>query len=642
MAACPRCGAELTPDAPQGLCPRCLVQASFDSNPSGEPIEITEEPAAAPAVAKHISPPAPAELAAHFPQLEIQELLGYGGMGAVYKARQTKLDRAVALKIIRPESAEAPAFAERFNREARMLARLNHPQIVAVHDFGEVTGDESAADGSGPTKLYYFLMEYVDGADLRRLMNDGHVNPEQALAIISQICEALQFAHSEGIVHRDIKPENILLDRYGRVKIADFGLAKLALRSDQDFTLTATHQIVGTLRYMSPEQMAGSDTVDHRADIYSLGVVFYEMLTGEVPMGQFEPPSNVAPIDARLDEVVMRSLAREPERRFQQAADVKSSLDLISTPAGNPTQAQIRQGVSTVMENHLAGAWRWITEPPARSASRSSMLAAILSLLTFLLALAGCGLVLMPWVNVTIPDFGKSYVVLGSETWAGIISTCLFLGLSLVVVAIPRNHRWALNWNIIKTILAGLALLFAFQFPYSVENTYVSLRNDPNRRDVVNPATDSKQAPMDQFGQRALRPSLGTYFGRLKGVHHQTIHTPYFYAVLGIGIAALIFCGLGIRSALNAKSTAITPIQSNSSPTPGTYSPAIMDSPTQFQSRDANSHTMAPPQHIGSEDWSIPHPRGSRPTGDGHYLKFILLFFFLCFAFVISFFLVAG
>ncbi len=143
------------------------------------------------------------------------ECLGRGGMGAVYKARQPKLNRLVALKILAPEKGADPKFAERFLREAQALARLSHPNIVAVHDFGE-------ADG-----LYYLLMEYVDGVTLRQLLQGQKIAPEQALSIVPKICEALQFAHEQGIVHRDIKPENVLLDKQGRVKIADFGIAKL-------------------------------------------------------------------------------------------------------------------------------------------------------------------------------------------------------------------------------------------------------------------------------------------------------------------------------------------------------------------------------------------------------------------------------
>ena len=152
-------------------------------------------------------PPKPQDLAARFPQLEILDLLGYGGMGAVYKARQKSLDRLVALKIIKPDGVHDTGFAERFAREAKALARLNHSNIVCVHDFGESDG------------LFFFVMEYVDGTNLRRLIEAGELAPEQAIQIVPQVCEALQFAHDEGIVHRDVKPENILIDSKGRIKI---------------------------------------------------------------------------------------------------------------------------------------------------------------------------------------------------------------------------------------------------------------------------------------------------------------------------------------------------------------------------------------------------------------------------------------
>lgn len=333
---CPECGAEMPSGALARLCPRCLLAVGLerpddrDRSLSGE-LDAPTTPHSGSFV-----PPPPAELAAHFPHLEILDLVGYGGMGAVYRARQRNLDRLVALKIIRPESANTPSFAERFYREARLLARLNHPHIVAVYDFGRVdialpAVDSNAEHAETTRPLFYFLMEFVDGANLRELLRDGDLTPPQALSIVPQICEALQFAHDEGIVHRDIKPENILLDKRGRVKIADFGLAKLAAGSTEDYSLTGTHQVMGTPRYMAPEQMEGSHAVDHRADIYSLGVVFYEMLTGEIPAGHFEPPSKKVEIDVRLDEVVLRSLAREPERRYQQAGEIKSKVDAITT-----------------------------------------------------------------------------------------------------------------------------------------------------------------------------------------------------------------------------------------------------------------------------------------------------------------------
>jgi predicted Ser/Thr protein kinase len=240
-------------------------------------------------------------------------------MGAVYQARQRGLGRLVALKILPAEYSQTPGFAERFTREARALAQLNHPHIVTVHDFGQAGG------------LCYLLMEFVDGLNLRQVIQTGVPEPQHALSIIPQICEALQYAHEEGVVHRDIKPENILLDKRGRVKIADFGLAKLLGKEHVDSGLTHTQQVMGTLRYMAPEQMAGAKAVDHRADIYSLGVVFYELLTGEVPVGRFAPPSKKVQVDVRLDEVVLRTLESEPEQRYQRASDVKSDVDAFRT-----------------------------------------------------------------------------------------------------------------------------------------------------------------------------------------------------------------------------------------------------------------------------------------------------------------------
>jgi len=284
-------------------------------------------------------PPAPAELAPHFPQLEVLALVGHGGMGAVYKARQRQLNRMVALKILPPEAAQDPTFAERFTREAQALARLNHPRIVAVHDFGQTCMPLAPAPGAAPggEGLYYFIMEYVEGSNLRELLARRKLEPREVLAIVPQICQALQYAHDEGIVHRDIKPENILVDTQGQVKIADFGLARL-LRHKVDappgapasYTLTGSRQVMGTPHYMAPEQVERPQAVDHRADIYSLGVVFYEMLTGELPLGKFPAPSARVQIDVRLDEVVLRSLEKEPARRYQHASDLKCEVESIS------------------------------------------------------------------------------------------------------------------------------------------------------------------------------------------------------------------------------------------------------------------------------------------------------------------------
>ena len=259
-------------------------------------------------------PPALELLAERFPDLEILEPIGYGGMGCVYKARQKHLDRTVALKILPVELSQDPAFAERFAREARMLAKLSHPNVVTIHDFGQA-GEFS-----------YLVMEYVDGVNLREVLRTGGLEPQQSLSVLSALAGALDYAHGEGVVHRDIKPENILFDRRGHVKLADFGLAKLAYPSAVNPTLTLTRQALGTPHYMAPEQWEASQTVDHRADVYALGVVGYEMLTGKLPMGRFDPPSTLAKLPKAVDDVIHKALHRDPAKRYQQAGEIQEAL----------------------------------------------------------------------------------------------------------------------------------------------------------------------------------------------------------------------------------------------------------------------------------------------------------------------------
>lgn len=307
---CQHCNKPLDAKAVQGLCPACLLKAGWPTATEGDN-----------GPGQTFAPPEIARLAELFPQLEILELIGQGGMGAVYKARQPELDRLVALKILAPRDEADPGFAERFTREARALARLNHPSIVAVYDFGH------------RGELHYFVMEFVDGSNLRQVQKAGELEARAALEIVPQICEALQFAHDEGVVHRDIKPENVLLNKKGRVKIADFGLAKIMGKAHETFTLTQAGHVMGTPHYMAPEQVEHPLEVDHRADIYSLGVVFYEMLTGELPLGRFAPPSQKVQVDVRLDEVVLRTLEKEPEQRYQKAGQVGTEVrTIVRTP----------------------------------------------------------------------------------------------------------------------------------------------------------------------------------------------------------------------------------------------------------------------------------------------------------------------
>ena len=305
---CPVCGKPAVPGMLQGFCPECLMAAAFETRGGNDP-----------AGGKPVFvPPSVEDIGKLFPQLEVVELLGRGGMGAVYKARQPRLDRFVALKILAPEKQSDPQFAERFEREARTLASLAHPNIVAIYDFGEALGH------------FYLMMEFVDGMTLRQLLQAGKLSPDEVLGIVPKICDALQFAHERGVIHRDIKPENILLNRQGQVKIADFGIAKILELGPGDLSLTGAQDVVGTPHYMAPEQVEKPQSVDSRADIFSLGVVFYEMLTGELPLGKFQPPSQKVQVDVRLDEVVHHSLEKEPKRRYQHASEVKTDVEEIA------------------------------------------------------------------------------------------------------------------------------------------------------------------------------------------------------------------------------------------------------------------------------------------------------------------------
>ncbi|MBN2685094.1 MAG: protein kinase, partial [Pontiellaceae bacterium] len=222
--------------------------------------------------------------------------------------------------------------------------------------------------------LYYFLMEYVDGLNLRHLLQNGRIEPREALAIVPQICDALQYAHDHGIVHRDIKPENILMDRLGHVKVADFGLAKIvegrdgspsqlkvegrdgSLSRPKKNDLTEAGKVMGTPKYMSPEQVEAPGTVDHRADIYALGVVFYQMLTGEMPDKELTPPSSKVRIDVRLDEVVLRALEEKPELRYQQASILKTEVETIVDSGVKKTRDGKQVGESRFSRTAIAGA----------------------------------------------------------------------------------------------------------------------------------------------------------------------------------------------------------------------------------------------------------------------------------------------
>ena len=267
-------------------------------------------------------PPTVKEAERLFPNYQITEMIGRGGMGVVYKGRQTSLDRIVAIKLLPLEVSIDRDFGERFVREARTMAKMNHPNIVSVFDFGHTTEGH-----------LFFVMEFVEGTTLHQLIKATGLKPIQSLELIVGVCEALEYAHSEGVVHRDIKPANILVDTRGRVKVTDFGLARMdTAKTPEQWGQTMTGMVLGTPDYMAPEQKKGI-RVDHRADIYSLGVMLYEMLCGEIPAGIFDPPSQRVGVDGRIDQIVIRAMQQEPDRRFASSGEMRKAVENIrNTP----------------------------------------------------------------------------------------------------------------------------------------------------------------------------------------------------------------------------------------------------------------------------------------------------------------------
>jgi serine/threonine protein kinase len=465
---CPQCGTPLPAGALAGLCPACLLkQGAAEETATGG-----QTPS--------FNPPSLSELAPLFPQLEILELIGMGGMGAVYKARQKELERVVALKILPPGIGDDPAFAERFTREARALAKLNHPGIVTLYEFGK-------ADG-----LYFFLMEFVDGMNLRQLLYAGRISPREALAIVPQICDALQFAHDQGIVHRDIKPENILLDRRGRVKVADFGLAKIIEGGDTSprrpgddgrtagpavpTALTGSGKVMGTPNYMAPEQKEQPDTVDNRADIYALGVVFYQMLTGELPGKQLQPPSSKVQIDVRLDEVVLRALEKKPELRYQQVSEVKTMVETIAATLPSQPSIKNQRNIMQTTSNQTI----WIG-----SAIGIACIALVMALVVFLVGLSHHRLTVRALID------GSDVVkVNGNKLWFE-HETYTLPGKNIFV----NGKAWSPSWtNNVSTEFEGLNPAFRPTDAQKIQITKRAGRGTVSIAQFPSPANDETLA----------------------------------------------------------------------------------------------------------------------------------------------------
>ncbi|MEQ1751598.1 MAG: serine/threonine-protein kinase, partial [Prosthecobacter sp.] len=285
-------------------------------------------------------PPTLEEMQAMLPQYQLVSLLGRGGMGAVYRAQQVSLDRAVAIKVLPGDLVDDldGNFAERFKNEARTMAKMNHPGIVKVFDFGETQ-----------TGLLYIVMEFIDGTDVSKMIQTQRRLPaDYALAITAHVGDALAYAHKNGVIHRDIKPANILITQEGVVKVADFGLAKA---NDSNLRgLTKTNMAMGTPDFVAPEAFSPGTVMDGRADLYAMGVMLYQMLTGEVPRGMWDMPSLKVGTDPRYDAVILKAMEADRELRYQDAMEIRRDLDVIMTrpmviEEPKPVTAQVRQTV---------------------------------------------------------------------------------------------------------------------------------------------------------------------------------------------------------------------------------------------------------------------------------------------------------
>jgi serine/threonine-protein kinase len=284
--------------------------------------------------------PAPEELAPSFPGYRIENLIATGGMGAVYKAIQVSLDRPVAIKILPRETSEDPSFRDSFTAEAKAMARLNHPNLIGVYDFGEVDG------------ILFIIMEFVAGQSLYHATNGQALQSREAARIISEVCAGLAHAHEHGIIHRDIKPSNILLDQQGRPKIGDFGLAHPIGR-----TATDGEMIFGTPHYTAPEVLARPKAVGARADIFSVGVMLHELLTATLPDVDLRPASAVCGCDPRFDAIIKKATHPVPEMRYRSASEIVAELApllRVGATSGSPTTSVLARGGTPIPPRALS------------------------------------------------------------------------------------------------------------------------------------------------------------------------------------------------------------------------------------------------------------------------------------------------
>jgi serine/threonine protein kinase len=311
--------------------------------------------------------PDPAELAPLFPGYDVQSLIAAGGMGAVYCAVQKSLDRMVAIKILPAELSKDLAFRAGFEAEAKAMARLNHPNLIGVFDFGEVSG------------MLYIIMEFVPGKSVYHSAYGIAVDQTEVIRLVSGICHGLAHAHENGIIHRDIKPSNVLLDLSAQPKIGDFGLAR-----PMDSTIQEGDEIFGTPHYTAPEVVENPHAVDYRADIFSVGVLLHELLTSKLPADDTRPASMIIRCDPRFDAIIRRATQHQPGARYLSAAEMAKELQDIGTTLGQLPPPVLSQ---TPAISHAPPSYQ--SHAPKRTVSESS--SSTNYLLLGIAALAGIG-----------------------------------------------------------------------------------------------------------------------------------------------------------------------------------------------------------------------------------------------------------
>lgn len=321
--------------------------------------------------------PAPGELGRLLTGCDVHRMLGRGGMGAVYLATETRLGRQVAIKLLPPELGRCQEFRQRFEREAWILAQLDHPHIVRLHGLGESEHGH-----------LYLVMEYIEGTNLADLLREARAHGRagaplvpwpRIVEIIGQLCEALGHAHAQGLIHRDLKPANVLLTSEGSVKLADFGLARpmvgAAGQPENRAMMTQTGQVMGTYDYMAPEQRDGMPG-DHRVDLYGVGVLLYQLLTGTLPRGAFAPPSALAGVGPAVDRLVLRALANDPDARPPSAAALRDALRACPPDGRRPAwdSPAVRVAAAVLAAGGLAAlGWAASARPPGGSGGRPAL-----------------------------------------------------------------------------------------------------------------------------------------------------------------------------------------------------------------------------------------------------------------------------